>query len=308
MQYDYKTEEVWYSPMTLASYINNFLGRHCIWSSIAEEPIPITVSQSKIKLWQFIPQLLRIPQFTNFSTPSVLLFCPLVGSWSWPGRVKVSPGWWCSIIAGLWRVYLSTYTMRPGLLLVWMFCSGGRAAFRWAARAGMPCGTLEIVIQEVLWSIRGSCWAVWGDPLAGVGWHSGPWPAVASLPVGLSANFMTFVPGLASTGLWVVSMGRLRRVWLAGGGRLPIRTPGSVPHFGTCWCSNCWDQIPRACHVFARLFTSGAPWCFLDFAPCIIHTSQQFYENFTNSVIVSLYLMYVYGWGIVSFGFWEITT
>ena len=35
------------------------------------------------------------------------------------------------------------------------------------------------------------------------------------------------------------------------------RTPGSVPHCGTCLCSNCWDQIPRTCHVFTRLFTSN---------------------------------------------------
>ena len=27
------------------------------------------------------------------------------------------------------------------------------------------------------------------------------------------------------------------------------------PHCGTCLCSNCWDQIPRTCHVFTRLFT-----------------------------------------------------
>ena len=38
------------------------------------------------------------------------------------------------------------------------------------------------------------------------------------------------------------------------------------PHRGTCLCSNCWDQIPRTCHVFTRLFTSNTPWYFLDFA------------------------------------------
>ena len=32
------------------------------------------------------------------------------------------------------------------------------------------------------------------------------------------------------------------------------------PHFGTCYCSNCWDQIPRTCHVFTRLFTSNTPF------------------------------------------------
>ena len=35
-----------------------------------------------------------------------------------------------SIIAGLWRVYLSTYTIRPGLLLVWLFYSEGQATFQ----------------------------------------------------------------------------------------------------------------------------------------------------------------------------------
>ena len=38
------------------------------------------------------------------------------------------------------------------------------------------------------------------------------------------------------------------------------------PHFGTCLCSNCWDQIPRTCHVFTRLFTLNTPWYFLNFA------------------------------------------
>ena len=49
-----------------------------------------------------------------------------------------------------------------------------------------------------------------------------------------STNFMTFIPSLTSTELWVVSMEHLQRVWLASRERLPFRTPGSVPHFGTC--------------------------------------------------------------------------
>ena len=35
-----------------------------------------------------------------------------------------------SIFAGLWRVYLSTYTIRSGFLLVWMFYSAGQATFQ----------------------------------------------------------------------------------------------------------------------------------------------------------------------------------
>ena len=111
----------------------------------------------------------------------------------------------------------------------------------------------------------GSCWAIWSNPLTNFKWHSDPWPTVTSLPIRLSTNFMTFIPSLTFTELWVVSMEHLQRVWLASRERLPFRTPGSVTHFGTCYCSNCWDQIPRTCHVFTRLFTSNTPWYFLDF-------------------------------------------
>ena len=39
--------------------------------------------------------------------------------------------------------------------------------------------------------------------------------------------------------LRVVSMEHLQRVWHASRERMPFRTPGSVPHCGTCLCSNC---------------------------------------------------------------------
>ena len=98
----------------------------------------------------------------------------------------------------------------------------------------IPCEMLEIVIQEVIWSIRGSYWAIWSNHLTNVKWHSDPWPTVTSLPIRLSTNFMTFIPSLTSTELWVVFMEHLQRVWLASRERLPFWTPGSVPHFGTC--------------------------------------------------------------------------
>ena len=53
--------------------------------------------------------------------------------------------------------------------------------------------------------------------------------------------------------LWVVSMENMQWVWHASRECLPFRTPGSAPDCGTCLCSNCWDQIPRTCHVFTRL-------------------------------------------------------
>ena len=124
--------------------------------------------------------------------------------------------------------------------------------------------------RDTLWNAwnrhSGSCWAIWSNPLTNVKWHSDPWPTVTSLPIRLSTNFMTCIPSLTFTELWVVSMEHLQRVWLASMERLPFRTLGSVPHFGTCQYSNCWDQIPRTCHVFTRLFTSNTPWYFLDFA------------------------------------------
>ena len=36
--------------------------------------------------------------------------------------------------------------------------------------------------------------------------------------------------------------------------------------FGTCLCSNCWDQFSRTCQVFSRLVTLNTPRYFLDFA------------------------------------------
>ena len=99
-------------------------------------------------------------------------------------------------------------------------------------QTGIPCGTLEIVIQEVFRSIRRSCWAICSNPLTNVKWHSDPWPRVTSLPIRLSTNFMTFIPSLTFNELWVVSMEHLQRVWLASRERLPFRTPGSVPILG----------------------------------------------------------------------------
>ena len=93
---------------------------------------------------------------------------------------------------------------------------------------------LKSSFRKFLWSIRWSYWAIWSNPLTNVKWHSDPRPTVTSLPIRLSTNFMTFIPSLTFTELWVVSMEHLQRVWLASRERLPFRTPGSVPNFGTC--------------------------------------------------------------------------
>ena len=47
---------------------------------------------------------------------------------------------------------------------------------------------LKSSFRKFLWSIRGSCWAIWSNPLTNVKWHSDPWPTVTSLPIRLSTN------------------------------------------------------------------------------------------------------------------------
>ena len=54
---------------------------------------------------------------------------------------------------------------------------------------------------------------------------------------------------------WEVFMEHLRRVWRASRERVLFRTPGTVPLFGTCLCSNSWNQISRTCRVGTRLVT-----------------------------------------------------
>ena len=81
-----------------------------------------------------------------------------------------------------------------------------------------------------------------------------------------SPIFMTLKLSLTFTELRVVSMEHLQRMWHASRECLLFRKPGYVPLFGTCFCSNSWDQFFRTCRVFSRLFTLKTPRYFLDFA------------------------------------------
>ena len=168
-----------------------------------------------------------------------------------------------------------------------MFYSEGEATFKEATQTGIPCLTLEFVIQEVLWSIRGSYSAIWSNLLTNVKWHSDPWPTVTFQPIRLSTNFMTFIPSLTFTELWVVSMEHLQRVWLARMECLPFRTPGSVPLFWNllvfqllrpdspnlpCLYSTFHLEYPlvlsRLCFIVCRSLTviiliNKCNWCFI---------------------------------------------
>ena len=72
----------------------------------------------------------------------------------------------------------------------------------------------------------------------------GQW--LISQPIRLSTNFMTLIPSLTFAELRVVSMEHLQRVWHASRERLPLQTPGSVPYFGACICSDRQTTFPES--------------------------------------------------------------
>ena len=51
-----------------------------------------------------------------------------------------------------------------------------------SSRTGIRQGTLENVIEKVLWSIRGSYQTIWSSSLTNANWHSVAWPSVTFLP------------------------------------------------------------------------------------------------------------------------------
>ena len=65
----------------------------------------------------------------------------------------------------------SSYDM-PGLALRMDVLFWRRRDFQIASRTGIRQGTIEIVIEKVLWSIRGSYQTIWSSPLINVKWHS----------------------------------------------------------------------------------------------------------------------------------------
>ena len=120
---------------------------------------------------------------------------------------------------------------------------------------------LEIVIEEVLSSIRGSYQTIWSFPLTNVKCHSVTWPYTMTTPY-----WSDFVPN--STFYWILS--GFHRTFATGVAcRQGTLTP---PHtwsrpFGTCICSTCWDQsFFRTCRYFSGLCSSNISRYFLDFA------------------------------------------
>ena len=93
------------------------------------------------------------------------------------------------------------------------------------------------LLQEVLWSIQRSYSAIWSLPLTNVKWLFDPRLIVTSQPIRLSTNFMTLIPSLSFTELWVVFMKNFATGVACQQGTLTI--PGSVPLF--------WDLLVLQC-------------------------------------------------------------
>ena len=106
-------------------------------------------------------------------------------------------------------------------LLTWIyFCRSG----------GIRQGTFEIVIEEVLWSTRGSYQTIWSFPLTNVIWHSVTWPYSMTTPY-----WSDFVPN--STFNRVFHRTFATGVACQQGTFTPLDT-WSRP-FWTCSCSTC---------------------------------------------------------------------
>ena len=119
---------------------------------------------------------------------------------------------------------------------------------------------LEIVIQEVLWSIRGSYWAIWSNPLTNVKWHSDPWPTVTSLPIRLSTNLMTLYTELDLHRIMSGFHGAFATGGASQQGTLTLPDTWFRPPF--------WDlQILQLLRPNSSNLPSNTPWYFLDFAP-----------------------------------------
>ena len=100
-----------------------------------------------------------------------------------------------------------------------------------------------------------------------VEWHSDPWQlTVTSRPIRLSTNFMTLIPSLNFTELRVGFDGAFATGVACQQGTHTLQDIWFHPLFGTCLCSNYWDQISRFCRVFTRLFILNTLRYFLDFA------------------------------------------
>ena len=126
-----------------------------------------------------------------------------------------------------------------------MFYSEGDTTFKYASRIGVRQGTFWVVIEEVLWSVRGSYQAIWSSSLTHAKWHSVAdqiqWQPSTDQSLYQS---VTFLPN--STCYWrLKGFNRTFPTGVACRGCLLLRAPGPVQF---------WDL-----HMFYLLRTSLEP-------------------------------------------------
>ena len=140
---------------------------------------------------------------------------------------------------------------------------------------------LDIVIREVLLSVRGSCSAIRSLPLAKVKQHSDPLlVTVTSQRIRLFTNFMTLMQILTFAELRVVSMEHLQGVWHTSREEVPFWTPGSV----LCWALLMLQRLKPSSPNFSPLFNLNISRYFLDFALNTSPKSLIFFSNLPNEV------------------------
>ena len=138
-------------------------------------------------------------------------------------------------------------------------CSILRAT-RLSSQTGIRQGTLEIIIDVVLWPIRGSYQTTWSFPLTNVKWHSVSWPYTMTIP-----QWSDFVPNSTFYQNLRGFHGTFATDVACRQGTLTPPDTYSRP-FGSYICSTCWDQFfYRNCRYFSRLCSSNTPRYFLDF-------------------------------------------
>ena len=102
---------------------------------------------------------------------------------------------------------------------------------------------ISYVIQELLWSIRGSYQTIWSLPLTNYKWNSAARPitVTTSQPIRLFINFMTFISSLTFTELWMVSIEHFQRCGMPAWNTYHSRH--LVPSLYRAYISsNCWDH------------------------------------------------------------------
>ena len=101
-----------------------------------------------------------------------------------------------------------------------------------------------LVLEKVIWLIRGSCEIILSASLSNVIWQCGSWPHTGISSADQTLHyFLTLLPNwslLRSLNFyWIleVSMKHLQSIFHNDRERWPLRTPGLAP-FVTCMCSN----------------------------------------------------------------------